>query len=471
MQVTVVPGIRLEHRIEVSIDAQRVGKELDKVVGDIARKVQIPGGYRKFELKVARVRQLYRKDVAAQVASDLIEGTLFDAIVEAGIRAVGTPKIVNMGTPWYGAGFSYSVSVEARPTLDIVHYKGILLPVTGAEVTAEMVDEEVESVRKQHVQRVPFTGERLEAGLEVALSAEPCVEDAELKEKLTRDITVLLGPDGIRPFLLDKLIGSPAGAEIEVDAPAGDMPGWTEPASRSVQARWKVVTRDPKTLVVPPADDELAKMAGNNSLLALRGALREKLEKQLKDEESRLQAEAVADQLIGKNRLHVPERAVAEIFQERMRNRAREMKQTYPNLPEEMLTRLLQYNAQEELYRTILGARLEFVLEDVADLEGITVSDEDVEARIRELVGDENVTEEFLRSRVGPEERESLRISIRRQKAREAVERHAVRIPAADYSQHMRRLRAGRNLVKRGGRKALLRRTRSSRARRTQSNG
>jgi FKBP-type peptidyl-prolyl cis-trans isomerase (trigger factor) len=111
------------------------------------------------------------------------------------------------------------------------------------------------------------------------------------------------------------------------------------------------------------------------------------------------------------------------------------------------------------------------VLEDVADLEGITVSDEDVEARIRELVGDENVTEEFLRSRVGPEERESLRISIRRQKAREAVERHAVRIPAADYSQHMRRLRAGRNLVKRGGRKALLRRTRSSRARRTQSNG
>ncbi len=467
MQVTVVSGVRLEHKIQVSIDAQQVGKQLDEVANDIARRVQIPGGYRKFQLKVARVRQLYRKDIAAQVASDLVHDTVFEAVKQVGIRTIGTPEIVSMDTPWYGAGFSYAVAVEERPRLDDVDYKGLMLPVASTEVTTEMVDEELERVRKQHIERVPFTGQTLEQGLEVRLAAEPLVDDAELKEKLTRDITVLIGPDGIKPFLLEKLVGAPVGTDFEVEAVASDIPGWTEPSRRSVQARWKISVSDPKTLVTPPADDELAKKAGNNSLLALRGALREELEKKLKDEQERAQSEAIADQLIGRNRLRLPERAVSQVYQERMKNRAEEMRRMYPNIPEETVSQLLQYSANEELYRTILGTRLEFVLEEVAEREGIVVSDEEVEARIRELVGEADVTEEFLRSRIGDEERESLRLSIRRQRARDVVIRLGVRLPADEYAQQMRRIRAARNLPKKTRRSSLLKRTRS---RRTKSN-
>jgi len=465
MQVTVVPGVRLEHKVEVSIDAQEVGKKLDAVAHDIARRVQIPGGYRNFQLKVARVRQLYRKDIAAQVASDLIQQTVVDAVKEVGLRTVGTPEVVYMDMPWYGNGFSYSVQVEAHPTFQDLEYKGLSLPVANTEVTTEMVDEEIETVRKQNIERVAFAGERLEEGLEVSLSAVPVLEDEELREKLTRELTLVLGPDGVKPFLLEKLLGSPIGTEIEVESAAGDMPGWTEPSKRALVATWKVAVREPKSLVLPAADDELARKAGNNSLLALRGSLREKLEKKLKDDEKRLQGEAVADQLISRNRMRLPERALSEIFQERMKQKVREMKETYPNVGDDMITKLLEYQANDELFRTILGARLEFVLEDVARREAITVSDEDVDARIRELAVESEMTEEWLRSRIGDEEKESLRHSILRQRAREAVTKYAVRMPAEEYTAHMRRLRTANALQGRVRRTSVLKRARIRRAR------
>ncbi|MBM4354454.1 MAG: hypothetical protein FJ109_11770 [Deltaproteobacteria bacterium] len=468
MQVTVVPGVRLEHKVSVSIDAKEVGTQLDVVATEIARKVQVPGGYRKFALKVARVRQLYRKDISAQVASDIIQETVFKAIQETGLDTLGTPEVVHMDMPWYGTGFSYSVRVEARPTFEKLHYKGLLLPVTGREVTTEMVDEAVERVRSEHIERIPFTGALLEQGLEVELAAEPVTDDPELLESLTRALTLILGPDAVRPFLLEKLVGAPVGSVIEVDAPAGQMPGWTEPSKREVEVRWKVTVTDPKSLVRPPADDELARKAGNNSLLALRGALREKLEKELKDEENRVQSEAIADQLVGRNRIRLPERVVSEIYQERLKEKARVLKQSYPDVGEELLTRLLQYQASEELYRTILGTRLEFVLEEVARLEQITVSDEELEARIDELAEESEMSEEYVRSRIGDEEKESLRHSLRRQRAREVVTRHAVRIPAEEYAAQDRRLRAasmhGRRVRKSSG-------FRRARARRARNNG
>ncbi len=123
MKVTVERGTGLERTLTVEIPSDVVLKRINTAATDIAKKVNIPGGYRKLKPKVARVKQLYRNEIASQVASDLVEENLRTALDEQEIKVVGSPRVVDLGEVRGGKPFIYKVGVETHPHIENPTYQ------------------------------------------------------------------------------------------------------------------------------------------------------------------------------------------------------------------------------------------------------------------------------------------------------------------------------------------------------------
>ena len=158
MKVTVERGAGLERTLTVEVPSDVVQKRINTAATDIARKVNIPGGYRKLKPKVARVKQLYRNEIASQVASDLVEENLRSLLEEQEIKVVGSPRVVDLGEVRQGKPFIYKVGVETHPVIDNPVYSGFIVPVKSTDVEIEEVDDRLEKLQKEHTQVQPFEG-------------------------------------------------------------------------------------------------------------------------------------------------------------------------------------------------------------------------------------------------------------------------------------------------------------------------
>ena len=140
MKVTVERGTGLERTLTVEVPVDVVQQRINTAATDIARKVNVPGGYRKLKPKVARVKQLYRNDIASQVASDLVEENLRTAIQEQELKIVGTPRVVDLGEIRQGQPFTFKVALETQPVIEAPEYRGLIVPVKSIDIETEEVD-------------------------------------------------------------------------------------------------------------------------------------------------------------------------------------------------------------------------------------------------------------------------------------------------------------------------------------------
>ena len=161
MKVTVERGAGLERTLTVEVPADVVQQRINTAATDIARKVNVPGGYRKLKPKVARVKQLYRNEIASQVASDLVEENLRTAIEEQELKIVGSPRVIDLGEIRQGQPFIYKVGLETHPVIEAPVHQGFIVPVKSVDVETEEIDERLEKLQKEHTQVRGYEGEKL----------------------------------------------------------------------------------------------------------------------------------------------------------------------------------------------------------------------------------------------------------------------------------------------------------------------
>jgi len=370
----------VKRKISVEIPGDEVVKEVDSFYKDLGKKAKIKG-FRPGKVPRNILERYFKDYVKAEVIQKLIEESYPKALSETELQPVSPPTI-DPGEFAGGKPFQYSAVFEIKPDIKLEGYVGLKVEGKKEEVKDEEVEQRLKALQNLHANLTTITEARpIQAGDYVIVDYDAYAEGKPLEGGKAVDFTVEVGSGQFIPTFEERLIGLKLEEEkdIEVTFPADY--GYQKWAGKTVSFRVKI--KEIKAKILPPLDDEFAKDLGDSSLEELKAKLKGEIEKEKALAlEQQLKNHAV-DQLVEGNPFEVPESLVEEqakamVSDTKLRLAAQGVALKNLGVSEEKLQGDYRAMAQKQV-KTFL------ILEKIASQEGIAVTDEEAEARLKEI--------------------------------------------------------------------------------------
>ncbi len=291
------------------------------------------------------------------------------------------------------------------------------VPAADPDVPEELIDAELEVLRSSVAELAPVNGRAAREGDTLVVDLVSSEGEAQ------RDYVVELGSQRLLPELEEGLVGLQAGGEREIDY---RLPDGTE-------AKITAVVKELHEKVLPPADDELAKAASEfDSLADLRGEIESRLGAQLEEQLENQFRGAALDTLVEATELEVADGLVQSRAVELWNGlvRSLERRGISPELYVQVSGRTPQQIQEDIESEARQSLAREIVLEAAVDKLGVEVSDEDVDALIREQAEEVGEDAEELIGQVREAGRyDALRADLSLRNALDRIASEVKRIP------------------------------------------
>ena len=424
-------------RLDVQVPTEVLERELQSAAGAIGRELRVPG-FRKGKVPPQVViQQVGREAVLDEAVRRALPDWYEQAVAEAGINAVGDPKVDLRDLPSKGAPLEFSIEVGVRPKAKLRSYSGVEVGRREPEVSEDEVDAELARLREslaslETVDRPAGDGDFLVLDFTGTVEGKP-FEGGEARGYLHE-----LGSGRLISGFEEQLRDARAGEEREVRVRFPDDYQAEELAGKD--AVFQVQVKEVKEKRLPDLDDEFAVEAGGYDTL---DELREDVRTRLRElDERAVEAEfreAAVDAVAAEAELDVPKELVHAKAHEMWHRTARRLAaqgidpRRYLELTgkeEEQLVREAEPDAERALRR-------ESVLAAIVEEEGIDVSEDELLDALRAAAqpegGRAEPSEKALRRSLkrlrsqGAED--ALREDIAMRKAVDLVAEHAKPIP------------------------------------------
>ena len=381
------PGSQVVLSVEVPVD--QVSKSIEQAYSRLAPRVRI-AGFRPGKAPRPMIERQIGWSALRQEALDQLLPTAYNAALdEAGLDPIDVPK-VEVEQFDRDAPFRFKATVSIKPEVTLKDYKDIRVPKPQTEVTDTEVNEAIERLRLRfaelhEVERPVQKGDFLTADLHMLKGGATLVGESQTDAQMEVDPERLL--TGLAEGLYGQVKGDTRDIRITLpqDYPKADLAG-----SNVV---FRVTVKSIKERTMPPLDDELAKLIGRGQDLAeLRQEVRDDLQEAAARADQQRFENDVLKALGDRVDVEIPE---ALIDREVNRN----VRELELRLQEQGIRfdRYLQYtNSNVDVVRSerrpqaLQKVRLELALETVAEREGLTVSDVEVDEAVNNALAEED---------------------------------------------------------------------------------
>jgi trigger factor len=350
------------------------------------------------------IEKRYHSQVATEVKAELLMASLEQLADEHELAPLAPPELdpFKLELPKQG-DFVYEFDIEVRPEFDLPAYRGLKLkrPVktfTDADVAAQL-----RRVLAPHAQIVPKPDGPAEVG--DILVADLLVRDGDrvlnqMSEQMVRVDPTLAFKDGVAARFAEQVAGARAGESRVVDITLSTAVADASLRGKTVQATLTV--KDVKTLRLPELTHEFVHRFGVHSEEQLRELIRAQLKRRLEYVQRQSAREQVLKLLAPSTEWQLPKDLLARQARKALSRKAMEMKAD--GVSEEEIQGRLRLMQQDILRSTAVSLMEHFVLQKVADLEEIDVSDEDLDDEIERLAEMNDESPRRLRARLEKEE-------------------------------------------------------------------
>jgi trigger factor len=423
VSVEVLDGLKT--RLDIEVAAETVSANIERAFHDLGHRVRIRG-FRQGKVPRAVLERLYGQQVRNDVVERLVHQAYAAAIAAHKVPAVANPEIVvePLGDP---AVLRFSATVEVCPEVSVGDYENIEVE----RPTVKVEDDDVERVLARLVDgatRVHPVTDRttVQRGDIVTLNIGAAIDGRAVPELTRRDVRVEAGAASFPGALEAQLEGLACGAPADIDVQYPSDFENSMLAGKHVSFTVAITGLGRKE--VPALDDEFARSQGDYpDLAALRGAIRERLRQ---DGEQRAEA-AVRDGVLGVLIERHPFDAPDAMVERRCDAMLESLSiQLPPGADRQKAFGTLR---QELRPRAVRDVKAAILLDALAAKQALSVSDEDLAARIDRIADSANESRDRVRSLYRTEDRrEALRAQMLRDSALSLlVERSRIR-PAAE---------------------------------------
>jgi trigger factor len=377
----------VERKLSVAVPSQNVDKQMDLAYRDWGKKAKIKG-FRPGKIPRSILQRYYGKEIEEQVSQELFRQSLNEALDEVKLQPVMVKMPKSLPPLVQGDVFSYSVELEVAPDFTPEKYLNLDLNSAPVVVTEEMVDGRLEDLRQRQATLVPILEERpIREKDFVVLNYQAYENGAAIEGGGSENAYLEVGAGKLPAEFENRLVGLKKGADV---AFAMDVPAdFINPAIAGKSVEFKVKVVEIKKLEVPDLEDAFAQTISEDfkTLAELRQAVLVDLERRGERDNYEKLRQQLLDQIIANNPVEVPPSLVRQEQERLVRQQLNMLQGRGLNIagldPEKMLERVLEV-AQKQ-------TRVNLLLDKIAALEGLTVTDEDMEAgyqRIADQAGD-----------------------------------------------------------------------------------
>lgn len=360
--------------VKVQVPWERVQKDLNESYAKLAKTARVRG-FRPGKVPRKVVRQLFGPQVKAEVSGSLVEQGLLHAVEAHEIAVVARPE-VQPGDLADGEAFEFTARMEVRPKLDAVETESLEVWHESPKIADEAVQGELTKLQREHSSlREPEPMRPAKAGDQITIGYTVSI-DGEAKEDLGAESReVDLGEDQLLEELERGLQGTQPGDEVTVEVPfPEDHPN---PELKGKTAVFAIEVKALRERLLPELDDELAKDVSDDfeTLEALTGDIRGKLEDKAEKASRRELQQKLIDALIDANEFPVPPAMVQEQQQAMQYEMAMFMQMAgQGGFDPRMLGDMSERAERRVRAGVLLGA--------LARLEGVSIDDDEIEAKL-----------------------------------------------------------------------------------------
>ena len=386
MNITVENLAPCKKLLRVEVDAQAVDEAFDAVTKDFQKQASLPG-FRPGKAPRAMVLKKYEPDIKDEVKRKLIGDSYRKALDEKKIAVIGYPDIeeIQFGR---GQALQFAATIETAPEFQLPEYKGLPAKREAKSVTAADVDRAIELLAKQHVKFETVARELRPGDVAVVnytgtCDGKPITDTAPTAKGLTgqKNFWVDAAPDSFIPGFADQLIGARAGDKrtVNVDFPAD----FVTKQLAGKKGVYEVEVVEVKEKSLPPIDDAFAKKYDAENLPKLREGVQRDLENELKYSQAKAVRGQIIRALLAATNFDLPETAVAHETRNVVYDIVRENSQrgVARDLIEKQKDEIYSAAAQSAKERV----KLSFLIQRIAEKEGIQVSQDEVLKRVQSL--------------------------------------------------------------------------------------
>ena len=280
-------------------------------------------------------------------------------------------------------GVKFKADIITKPVVEISDYKGLEVKKKTKNVDEAAVDAEIEKVRNRNARSISVEDRAAQIGDTAVIDFEGFLDGVAFEGGKGEKFPLELGSGSFIPGFEEQVAGKNIGEDFDVNVTFPEHYQSENLAGKP--AVFKCKLHEIKGKELPNVDDEFVKDVSEfDTLDEYKADIKSKLEKAAADEASTNLDNALVDAVIGKMKAEVPQ----VMYQRRIDEIVREWSARNRISVEDYLkytgVTMDQFRANfTEVAKRQVDLRL--ALEKIAELENITVSDEDVEKEYADM--------------------------------------------------------------------------------------
>ena len=381
MNVTATPAPRSSVLLEVELPADRLDRAVDDAVKRLSRRTRVPGFRPGKAPRPVLERVLGSEAIMDEAVEHLVSDAYRDAVIERDIVPLTNPEVeVVQAEP--GKPVIFKATVQVRPDVTLGDYRNFNFRPEIETIDDAKVAQVVDELRDQNATLTPAT-RPAEKG-DYAIIAYEGTRDGEPFDGGSADrMPLVIGEDRLIPGFEDHLVGLEAGGTADFDITFPD--DYAEKSLAGQPAHFSVQLKELRAKVLPEADDEFAESMGDYPTLdGLKVDIRRRLERNALDKARHEFSDKIIDYAVANSTLDLPDILIeqeVEVMHDEFRSTlARQgiSEEAYLKVVEQTEADLHgRFRPQAEQRVKVL-----LVLGKIADVEGISVPQADVDAEL-----------------------------------------------------------------------------------------
>ncbi|MCG8603779.1 trigger factor [bacterium] len=371
-----------ERLVEVAVTEEELLPHFDLLYKKYQKNLRLEG-FRKGKVPLQLVKKMYGDSIRSEAIEEVVQSVFQEITKKEELRPVAPAKLRDIDYQ-PGSGLEFKAVVEVFPEIELKHYRKLSVERDLYQLSNEDINAALADVQEQMAVMNPVEGAAEHDHYVLADFQQVDAGGIPIIGKKFEDRFFQLNGDDAHADLTEQLIGVKAGETRRVELPVVNQ---SNPNDQQKEL-YDITIKEVKEKELPELDDELARDVGDfESLDKLREDIEKKLQDQTESNSRRQLRQRLIDEILKKNSFDLPE-SMLEHYLEAFVEGAK--KQSNGEVDEEVIKS--EYRAS-----AIWNLKWELVKERIAELEHVTVSDEDDEIFIARFATERGIDEKQLR--------------------------------------------------------------------------